>query len=133
MKEVKIEKLPVMGSPLSIKTAKQGRKKTLNETVKAHEVSINGVTVEVDRYMVGVANDAVAKSSISEKAKLKIRGYDSQINEANCRRILRHPKSSEKQRATASLFLISDTYMRYTLAKTIKGIVRSMSLRFKDF
>lgn len=100
--EIKITRLPMMGSPLGIGTRKQGRRGSIT--------NIDPVVLTASG-----AKRLVANGNMVDSKKILL----------TCRTIVGHPKASVKQRAFAQMVIDTGcTDVRY--AKTVYGIARNL-------
>lgn len=106
------------GAPLSIKTAKQGRRESLRSILR---------------------DDPFNMTKDSRNGRLKKRCYrrdGAGVVLSNCRRIIRFPRSTEKERAAAQLYI--ETFeqgksIHFKFTALIQGITRKLSRMYKDF
>jgi hypothetical protein len=105
---MEITRLETRGDALSIKTARQGRTRSIKE-----ETHI-GHTVEQREAFGRVWRDRLNLG----------------ILRSNARRILRHAKTSAKQRAVAEAFLATNSR---NYGKIINSITKTMSRIYPDF
>lgn len=117
---VEIEKLPLMGKPESIKTARQGRIGTLKQATQDQTKS------------------EATKSSDGQK---RFRGYRNptiDMTRILCNRILKFPKTREYQKEICQKWLDMINNEEFgaqslSLAKKIAGINRTLFKMFKEY
>lgn len=116
---VKIERLPTIGEPYTLKTRKQGRVGSIYDNIKD----------DLTRY---------TKDHVNESKQGKTRGVriDKSVWLNNAKRIIAYPNASKSQKAAAQrlLNLMDKEGVELRAAITlVQGITRTLSRRYRDF